>query len=342
MPGGLLLSPVPEQNLDSNPSCNPSPSEDLHHTIETLLDANSYLKGKVEELEGDKRHFQEKLDAYIRFDVEEKATAAEFPISTINSERADIVVKLEREVEYSRREINRLSDLLINTGKASDKENTGGCVRGESHLAHPESTPGLLNQLRQLQAAHFLCVSEHRKKMELVNLENFRQREEIARLKRTLEYQPGLKNHRHSQEKIIGNSQRNVTGLSGLSESLISLSSGSCSKTEKYSGPGTFSTVSSGSSFTSGAGHESVAALELKKLKKQLEKYKTANIELDQKLKGVSLELQRYSEQQGDWDIPHQMDIERLKREESILKSQLDRALRENSQLRSMVGRQRF
>lgn len=330
LPRGVL-APV-RSNVD--PTYTPSPSEDLHLTVKKVLDANSRLQEKVEELEGDKRHFQRKLDEYIRSDMEDK---------TGNSHTTSNTVVLEKEVEYLKRENSRLNSLLMTTEK---ERRGGGLTSGNSRFSEREYNPVLLHQLSELQAARSLCIDQHEKKMEVMKLESFRQREEIERLKRTIQFTEsiGLQNRRSSWDTINGHSHlHGESGHTSLPESLSSFSSSTSRKTEVTGASGlTLSTVNSSSLSSNSADLESTTVAELKKLKKQLDKYKTANIELDQRLKDANLELQSYTERRGNWDATHRMDTERLNSEVYHLRAQLDRALSENSQLRSLAGRQMY
>ena len=72
---------------------------------------------------------------------------------------------------------------------------------------------------------------------------------------------------------------------------------------------------------------------ELKKLRKMVEKYKNANIDLDMKLKDARSELQKYSAGQTSFDISHRYEVERLQQETTQLRIQLDCALRNNARL---------
>lgn len=74
-------------------------------------------------------------------------------------------------------------------------------------------------------------------------------------------------------------------------------------------------------------------------MKRQLEKYKTANIELDQKLKDAKLELEKFAESRREPDVAYRMDVERLRSENAQLRARLDRANSEVTHLRGMVGR---
>ena len=78
---------------------------------------------------------------------------------------------------------------------------------------------------------------------------------------------------------------------------------------------------------------------ELKKLRKMVEKYKNANIDLDLKLKEACNELQKYTTTgQTFVDLTHQYDLERLRQEAAQLRVQLDSALRDNARLQREVA----
>ena len=74
---------------------------------------------------------------------------------------------------------------------------------------------------------------------------------------------------------------------------------------------------------------------ELKKLRKQLEKYKTANVEMDKKLKEARLELQKYN---GRSDLGFRQELDLLRSECRQLQSQLDFTNREKGYLQSQLS----
>ena len=330
LPRGVI-APVSVSNLPTNPpTYNPSPSEELHLTVKKLLDDNSRLQEKVQELEGDKRHFQRKLDEYIRSDMEGRKV-----VDAGYSHRTGNVAVFEKELEQLIIENAKLKSLLMTNDREGRKEESGSFTCGNSHFSCQECSPTVRHQLSKLQAARSLCIEQHGQNMEMMKLENLKQREEIERLKR-IQFKSSWEFNENYEAAGEG-------GHSSLPESLpsfSSISSGYSRKTENtsVSSPTFIPASSVSSSNISG----NAAAVELKKLKKQLDKYKTVNIELDQKLKEANLELQKYIERRGDWEVAHHMDVERLHSEGSHLKSQLDNALSENSRLRSIIGRQMY
>ena len=127
----------------------------------------------------------------------------------------------------------------------------------------------------------------------------------------------------------------NTEGFSSLPESLSSCSSGSST------GQTTLTAALTELSLTGKPSPPppDATATELKKIKKQLEKYKTANIDLDERLKEAKLELRKYSERGTEAEVRYRMDCERLRAENTQLRLQLDRALSESNHFRSLVGR---
>jgi serine/threonine protein kinase len=80
-------------------------------------------------------------------------------------------------------------------------------------------------------------------------------------------------------------------------------------------------------------------AIELKQLKKQLEKYKDLTIELDSKLKDAQSELSKYSTRQTSMDIQAQYDINALRAENRLLRSDLERSRRDALHYHSAYSR---
>jgi len=315
------------QNLLARGMSNPSPSEDLHRTIKSLLDENTHLKEKIEEVEGDKRHFQRKLEEYIRSDREENGVYPNCPGSASSTgDRSSLL----REIDMLRRENAKLSSQLSNRSSTS-------LPRLKSSHEGGGSNPVLLHQLGQLSAARSICVEQHERKMESMKLENFRLKEEVERLKRNVQFAEST----HIQDKRLswGDMKKHMyiggeTGYSSLPETLPSFSSTASSSSH-------VSTLST-STTSNITGAEDPLTAEVRRLKKQLEKYKTVNIDLDQKLKDANLDLRRQTEGRGSWNASQQMNIERLEGEVSRLRSQLDQAMGENNQLRSIASRRAY
>ena len=135
-----------------------------------------------------------------------------------------------------------------------------------------------------------------------------------------------------------------LSNLETLKASLSSLQTSSSSSSESSNAMTASPTLMTSSS--TAAQGQSQASLptqaEFKKLKKQLEKYKSANIELDQRLKDAKLELQSCKGQNTNTDIMYQMDVQRLTVENARLQSRLDSAINENGRLRSDLVNRRY
>lgn len=318
-----------------------SPSEDLNVTVTKLLDTNAHLLERITELEGDKKHFQSKLEEYIRFDREEggdggdhdKISQLEKQISELLAEKADLQARLLK-----------------------NKDSGDLCTLPHDHeISERGQRAHLLQRLNELQANMVLTQQKHAREIEALKLENSRLREEVGRFKRpwnrTDVQQSGM-GRRPSWELVHPHQQLYSTTTEGhcsLPESLPSYSSqGSITEhhkhtTERSTRPqykeadipnlATLKLASNPSPTTSDN------TTELKKTKKQLERYKTANIELDQKLKDAKLELRKYEERRSEADVGHRMDLERFRSENNQLRIQLDRALSECHHLKSLVGR---
>lgn len=297
----------------------PSPLEDMNLTLKKLLDKNAHLLDIIAELEGDKKHFQNKLEEYIRYEREEGGTSH------------DRVSHLERQVSELLAERANLQAQLVKKDKdigdlCTSQQLQLSALSERGHRAH------LLQRLNELQVSSGLNQEKHARQMEFLKQENLRLSEEVGRLRKNLaDWKVGGRERPPSWELAHPYHQySNMEGYSSLPESLPSHSEipsiAALRLTSDPSPPLDSATAS-------------VAATELKKIKKQLEKYKTANIELDQKLKDAKLELRKYEERRSDTDVGYRMDLQRFRSENQQLRMQLDRALSESKHLRSLVGR---
>lgn len=324
----ILPRGVPSPQESKPPGELSSPSSDLNLTIQKVLDTNASLEEKVKELEGDKKHFQNKLEEYIRYDKEEggnresQSTASnsqlERQISELMAEKAGLKAELLKKEEE--------------TGDLYSSQQPSISERG--HRAH------LLQRLNELQATSRLSQDFHSHQTEMLKWENSRLREEVEGLnhyggKTSGHERPPSWELARPYQHLYSNTER----YSSLPESLPSHSSTASGQSGDPGMPN-LATLHLTSNMSHPLDSNAAAtAAELKKIKKQLEKYKTANIELDQKLKDAKLELQRYAERRTEGDVGYRMDLERLRSENAQLRSQLDRALSEASHLRSLVGR---
>ncbi len=385
LPRGVVPSPQDKQPQALHPS------EDLNFTIKNLLDTNSQLEDRIEELEGDKRHFQMKLEEYIRYEREEGSE--KLPES-----------HLERQVKEL-----TAQNAILKTKLLQMEENSNP----PSHFSERDQRALLLQRVNELQTAARICQDHHGHQIEKLRGENARLKQEIERKNMYTTTTTTTSSSREWRGDDRPSGEWKGSGPSGgpssdwrrperpsgawKSGGPTGESSGEWRGTERPSGewrgpsgewrgderpsscgvvpyhqyqrstasghsslPESLPTTSGGGA-GGGAGHLEMPnmtnltlssgnsklsldpsnsdALELKKLKKQLEKYKSANIELDQKLKDAKLELRRYSERLGDSDVVCRMDVERFRSENALLQSRLDRTLSDNNYLRSMVAR---
>ena len=90
-----------------------------------------------------------------------------------------------------------------------------------------------------------------------------------------------------------------------------------------------FMTLPSSSSLSSSLSSDT----DMKQMKRQLDKYKTLSVELDLKLKDAKLELSQYATRQTSTDMQARFEVEALQAENRMLRSELDRAMRDNTRL---------
>lgn len=328
----------------------PTPAEDLNSTVKRLLDANSALQEKIEELEGDKRHFQRKLEEYIQHDFEEEKHQLESQQVKLTDKLKSEVASLQAQLMSKEREIRNL------------------------YLHHPDVSSrdqkaSVLQRLNEME----LASRGKDEQIERLLAENFKLRGEMESLRRNCQYhqQQHHRHHHHLSSSSSGNRQAggglerlsswekmscthssspsssssevtsSSAGPSSLPESLPSYSSSkeledipNISGLKLSSGAAT--TPAGQQPFSPVARDSDISLLaELKKVKKQLEKYKSANIELDQKLKDTKLELQKFTEGRHSTENMYRMDMERLRSANFQL-------MAENRQLRAVSSRPRY
>jgi len=283
------------------------------------LDKNASLEEKIIELEGDKKHFQNKLEEYIRYDKEEEANRTRASSSGNDPHLEKQVAQLIAEKTNLQSELSKRSDLL------------------PSHSERDQRAL-LLKRLNDLEANSRANEDYFKHQVEMLKTENSRLREQVEALKRSSYYgdrrgsgfkRPPSWEAVHSYQYLHSTGE----GHSSLPESLSSYSSHSSKHSDLPNVAGLHLDPKPQETDVA------TAAAELKRVKKQLEKYKTVNIELDQKLKDAKLELRKFAEQRTVGDVGYRMDVERLRSENAQLHTQLDRVQSENNHLRSLVGR---
>ena len=330
--GGCELSPIIAPGIPSPKVLTPLVSPQDSSENKQLSERNLALEEKVQSLLTDREFLQKKLDSYLREDRAEESSGSK---------------EMNRELQRRESEVHQLMEENAMLQVAlSKKENA------MERLSKVSSPPSSLTDTEMRDQRGLLL--QRMNKLEKRELES---QERIAALRR--------ENENLKRELDISRSQNSSTTTSssyGLHSSTTSATPSSPSSIETLtptlstlqtslststttgsSDPTTSSSttmISSSSSSSSSATGTSApdkslpTPAEYKKLKKQLERYKSANIELDLRLKDAKLELQRYQGQQGNTDIMYQMDVQRLSAENARLQSQLDTAVNENGRLR--------
>ena len=316
-----------------------SPRDDDH---EERSERNLALEEKVQSLLADNEILKTKLESYLKVDREEETNSRE----------------ITRELKRKESEVDQLmTENAMLQVALSDKEAE---MERLSKISSPPSS--LTDTEMRDQRAVLLQRLNKLEKRELESQEKIAAlRGENALLRRELEMGRPL---REPTNTHVPGRQFNPTGPGyGPQSSQFSSTSGSSSlssmetlmpslstlQTSTSSSSGSSDPMTSSSTMTSSSASQSTlpdrsvpTPTEYKKLKKQLEKYKSANVELDQRLKDAKLELQQYQGQQGNTDVMYRMDFQRLSAENARLQSQLDSAVNENGRLRSDLVSRRY
>ena len=95
-------------------------------------------------------------------------------------------------------------------------------------------------------------------------------------------------------------------------------------------------------SLPASSSHPSTENSEAKQMKRQLEKYKNLTMELDMKLKDARLEVSQYEAKKTSTDVQARYEIQALQAENQMLRSDLDRATRDNSRLQQDLSYRRY
>lgn len=312
--------------------------------LKELTARNQTLEEENSNLKSDNEHFKRKLDAYIQYEREEMENSAR------GLRKID-----DQEIEKLMSENLKLQEAL--TLKDAELEEMASFSSPPSSLTDTQmrdQRASLLQKINELQTSKKQVI-------ERSLLENQALKNENAKLKSDLQVLKSSKSPKPLEQREYyarGASRYHTPSEGGpmsLPEQLPSYSSTTSSSGASNIGQGVLVKSSSkelmsiptSKSTSSSSGPSSIQSTapdsaavpsmaEFKRLKKHLEKYKTKNIELDEKLKDARFELQKYGAQQGNTDIRYRMDVDRLRAENNRLQAQLDNALAENSRLRSM------
>ena len=325
---GCELSPIIAPGLSSPKILTPLISPQDNSENKQLSERNLALEEKVQSLLTDREILQKKLDSYLREDRAEESSGSK---------------EMNKELQRRESEVHQLMEENAMLQVAlSEKENE------MERLSKVSSPPSSLTDTEMRDQRGLLLQRMNKlEKRELESQERIAAlRKENENLKRELDISRSQNSSTISSSYGLHSSTTSGTlsspsSIETLTPTLSTLQTSlSTSTTTRSSDPMTSSSTTMTSSSSSSATGTSApdkslpTPAEYKKLKKQLERYKSANIELDLRLKDAKLELQRYQGQQGNTDIMYQMDIQRLSAENARLQSQLDTAVNENGRLR--------
>ena len=329
---GCELSPIIAPGIPSPKVLTPLVSPQDSSENKQLSERNLALEEKVQSLLTDREFLQKKLDSYLREDRVEESSGSK---------------EMNRELQRRESEVHQLMEENAMLQVAlSEKENA------MERLSKVSSPPSSLTDTEMRDQRGLLLQRMNKlEKRELESQERIAAlRRENENLKRELDISQSQNSSTITTSSSYGLHSSTTSGTPSSPSSIETLTptlstlqtSLSTSTTTGSSDPTTSSstTITSSSSSSSSATGTSApdkslpTPAEYKKLKKQLERYKSANIELDLRLKDAKLELQRYQGQQGNTDIMYQMDVQRLSAENARLQSQLDTAVNENGRLR--------
>ena len=327
-PGGIPMPPTFPQNNSEN---------------KQLSERNLELEEKVQSLLTDREFLQKKLDSYLREDRSEESSGSKEMTRELQRRESEVHQLMEEnamlQVALSDKEseMERLSKVSSPPSSLTDTE-----MRDQRALLLQR-----MNKLEKRDLESQEMIAGLRK-----DNETLRRELDKARLQSSSSTSYGQQSSQFSSTSGTLSSPSSIETLTpSLSTLQTSSSTSTGSTTTGSSDPMTSSSTtmtSSSSSSATGTSQSSVpdkslpTPAEYKKLKKQLERYKSVNIELDQRLKDAKLELQRYQGQQGNTDIMYQMDVQRLSAENARLQSQLDSAVNENGRLRSDLVNRRY
>ena len=342
---GCELIPIIAPVIPSPRVLTPLISPQDNSESKQLSERNLALEEKVQTLLTDKEFLQKKLDSYLREDRSEESSGSKEMTRELQRRESEVHQLMEEnamlQVALSEKEneMERLSKVSSPPSSLTDTE-----MRDQRAL--------LLQRMNKLEKREL----ESQEKIAALKKENesLRRELDIARSQSSSSSSSsyaGLQSSQFSSSTsgTLSSPSSTETLTPSLSTPQTSLSTSTGSTTTGSSDPMTSSSTTMTSlSSAMGTSQSSVpdkslpTPAEYKKLKKQLERYKSANIELDQRLKDAKLELQRYQGQQGNTDIMYQMDMQRLSAENARLQSQLDSAVNENGRLRSDLVNRRY
>jgi serine/threonine protein kinase len=349
--GGCELSPIIAPGIPSPRVLTPLISPQDSSENKQLSERNLALEEEVQLLLTDKEFLQKKLDSYLREDRAEESSGSNSKEMTKELQRRESEVHqlmeenamLQVALSEKENEMERLSKVSSPPSSLTDTE-----MRDQRGLLLQR-----MNKLEKRDLESQERIAALRKENETLKRELDISRSQSSSSTTSSSYGPP--SSQYSSTTTTSGTLSSPSSIETLTPTLSTLQTSlSTSTTTGSSDPTTSSSTtmtssSSSSSSATGSSQSSVpdkslpTPAEYKKIKKQLERYKSVNIELDQRLKDAKLELQRYQGQQGNTDIMYQMDVQRLSAENARLQSQLDTAVNENGRLRSdLVNHRRY
>ena len=304
------------------------------NSLKELTAMNEALKEENSSLIADNSLLKRKVDAYIQYEREEMENSSQAALEGLQMN--------EQEIEKLMSENVKLQEALLQKDKEIVAFSSPPSSLTDTQLRDQRAS--LMQKINDLQTSN-------KRELERSHLENQTLRNENMKLKMELQVLRSSKSPRKQPKHYPPHASShhlppsNEWGPMSLPEQLPSCSTTTSSGTETSTTkqlPSLSSLHISSSSSSSGSTslHSTApdsagpSLAEFKKLKKQLERYKSVNVELDQRLKDAKLELQKYGGRQVNTDIMYRMDIDRLRAENNRLQSQLDSALSENNRLR--------
>lgn len=313
--------------VGSGPTLNQLPLKELSAKCEMLEE-------RVQVLESDKRLLSDKLDGYIRSEHNERENES-FPESN-----SDIKLRLD-EVDKLMSENAKLQEALLDKDREIDQLSSFSSPPSSlTDTQMRDQRASLMQKLNELKLSKRLDADHLEKQIRTLKLENSSLKTEIEMLKGVGKswLKSGIESPSGGPASLPEFSQGSPTTLQSPTSTNISSFSVSHPSLSSHTTSSSSSSTASSMQSRLTASDSAQANAEIKRLKKLMEKYKAANIELDKKLKATKVDLQKHDTQHTDTDVLYRMDVERFRSENQQLRVQLDLALSENSQLRTQLN----
>lgn len=319
----------------------PSRSSDATSLIQVkdLQACCKILEDKAQKLQEDKNIIQMKLDSHLSSDCEEQFTSKEMDqqIDTLMSENAslqNILVMKDKQIAQLRLSLSppfnepkrEQESLLLQKLDDSEKSNKQEVQRLQLKIQSILAENTSLHQKLKVLKGHFMSQTHPRVPYS------------------ETEYGCGSCGEGHTSlpEQLLSSSSFNSgSDLPETRKSSVSADPLPDLNTLHISSASSLS--SNPRSVMSGAPDRVAPASsnlsEIKKLKKQLDRFQSVNVELDQRLKEAQLQLQKYSGRHTNTDIMNRAEVSRLREENNRLQVRLNHIQYENNQLKTSAQR---